>query len=66
VAALAPPAQLMPAVGGAALFSLGFLGALAARAGGAAMLPGAMRVTFWSALAMGVTSAVGTLFGVAA
>jgi VIT1/CCC1 family predicted Fe2+/Mn2+ transporter len=66
VTALAPPAQVIPAVSGATLVALAFLGALAAKAGGAKMLPGALRVTFWSALAMGVTSAVGTLFGTGA
>jgi len=39
------------------------LGVLAARAGGAPMMKSAIRVTFWGALAMGLTAAVGTLFG---
>ena len=39
------------------------LGALPARAGGARILRGAARVLIWGALAMGVTSAVGALFG---
>lgn len=46
--------------------SLGFLfalGVLAARAGGASILTGAWRVTFWGALAMAITSGVGLLFG---
>jgi hypothetical protein len=30
------------------------------------MLTGALRVTFWSALAMAITAAVGRLFGVMA
>ena len=34
-----------------------------ARAGGARVLPGALRVTFWGVLAMGLTTCVGTLFG---
>jgi vacuolar iron transporter family protein len=42
---------------------LACLGALAARAGGARIVPGAIRVTFWGALAMGVTAGVGALFG---
>jgi len=33
--------------------------------GGASVLKGAIRVTFWSALAMAVTAAVGKLFGTA-
>jgi VIT1/CCC1 family predicted Fe2+/Mn2+ transporter len=51
------------AVSGASLLFLALLGALAARAGGAPMWPGALRVTFWGALAMGVTAGVGALFG---
>jgi VIT1/CCC1 family predicted Fe2+/Mn2+ transporter len=42
---------------------LAILGALAARAGGARVTVGAVRVTFWGALAMGVTAGVGALFG---
>ncbi len=48
------------------LTSLGFLavlGVLAARAGGAPLLPSALRVTFWGALAMAVTAGAGALFG---
>lgn len=63
VAALAPEAGLMIAVSGASLLFLAGLGALAARAGGANILPGAIRVTFWGALAMGVTTGVGAVFG---
>lgn len=48
------------------LIFLAFLGAIAARAGGAAMTVGAIRVTFWGALAMALTAGVGRLFGVVA
>mgnify|MGYP006170513559 CR=1 FL=1 len=41
------------------------LGALAARIGGAPMWVGTLRVTFWGALAMGVTAGVGALFHIA-
>ena len=41
----------------------GLLGGLAARAGGAGVIVGALRVTFWGALAMAVTASVGALFG---
>ena len=41
------------------------LGGLAARAGGARVTVGAMRVTLWGALAMGLTAGVGALFGTA-
>jgi VIT1/CCC1 family predicted Fe2+/Mn2+ transporter len=62
VAALVPENHLIVWVAAAGLFALAFLGGLAASAGGARILPGVVRVTFWSALAMAVTSAVGTLF----
>jgi VIT1/CCC1 family predicted Fe2+/Mn2+ transporter len=62
-ALLADEGPLLIAVSGASLLFLALLGALAARAGGAAMGPGALRVTFWGALAMGVTAGVGALFG---
>jgi VIT1/CCC1 family predicted Fe2+/Mn2+ transporter len=39
------------------------LGAIAARAGGASALAGAVRVGFWGALAMALTALVGRLFG---
>jgi VIT1/CCC1 family predicted Fe2+/Mn2+ transporter len=61
-----PEAQLIPVVAGLSLISLSGLGSLAARAGGASMTIGAFRVTFWGTLAMGLTAAVGRLFGVAA
>jgi len=63
VAALAPESVLIPAIALSALASLAFLGGLAAKAGGAKVTPGVIRVVFWSALAMGVSSGVGTLFG---
>jgi VIT1/CCC1 family predicted Fe2+/Mn2+ transporter len=50
-------------VSGTSLLFLALLGALAARAGGAGVTLGAIRVTFWGALAMGITAGVGTLFG---
>jgi len=46
------------------LATLAALGAIAARVGGAPMLPGALRVTAWSALAMLLTSLVGRALGV--
>jgi VIT1/CCC1 family predicted Fe2+/Mn2+ transporter len=66
VVALAPRNALLPAVSGAALLGLAFLGGLAAKTGGAQILPAVARVTFWSALAMSVTAGVGLLFAVAA
>lgn len=66
VTAIAPDASLIPLVAGTSLVFLALLGALAARAGGAGMGVGAMRVTFWGALAMGLTAGVGALFGAVA
>ena len=63
VTAVAPEAQLIPVVGGTSLLFLALLGAMAARAGGAAVAAGAFRVTFWGALAMAATAGVGALFG---
>jgi vacuolar iron transporter family protein len=62
-AAIVPPASLIPLVAGTSLVFLALLGGLAARAGGAPVTVGAMRVTLWGALAMGVTAGVGALFG---
>lgn len=61
--ALGPRPLLLPLVAGSSLVFLAGLGALAARTGGAPMLPAAVRVTFWGALAMGITSLVGKLVG---
>jgi VIT1/CCC1 family predicted Fe2+/Mn2+ transporter len=55
--------DLMLAVTAASLLFLAFLGTLAAYAGGSGLIKGAFRVTFWGALAMGLTAAVGSLFG---
>ena len=65
-AVLAPAAALMPAVIAGSLVFLAVLGVLAARTGGAPAFAGAVRVTFWGALAMAVTAGVGRLFGAAA
>jgi VIT1/CCC1 family predicted Fe2+/Mn2+ transporter len=58
-------ANLIPVVYGTSLLFLALLGGLAARAGGARVAVGAMRVTLWGALAMGLTAGVGALFGTA-
>lgn len=63
---LAPAAGLAWAVSVTALLFLAALGALAAYVGGSGMLKAAVRVTFWGALAMGLTAAVGHFFNVAA
>jgi VIT1/CCC1 family predicted Fe2+/Mn2+ transporter len=64
---LATPASMTaPFVAATSLIFLALLGGMAARAGGAPIGTGALRVTFWGALAMGLTFAVGTLFGTVA
>jgi VIT1/CCC1 family predicted Fe2+/Mn2+ transporter len=65
ISILGPHALLIPLIAVTSLMMLALLGGLAAYAGGAAILPGALRVTFWGALTMGVTAAAGALFGVA-
>lgn len=50
-------------VSASSLVFLALLGGLAARAGGAKILVPVTRVTFWGALAMGLTALVGKLFG---
>jgi VIT1/CCC1 family predicted Fe2+/Mn2+ transporter len=66
VAIITPDAALIPLVSGTSLMFLAALGGLAAHAGGASVRLGAMRVTFWGALAMALTAGVGALFGTAA
>jgi VIT1/CCC1 family predicted Fe2+/Mn2+ transporter len=60
---LAPAQSLIAWVSGTSFFFLALLGAVAARAGGAGVLVGAWRVSFWGALAMAITAGVGALFG---
>jgi VIT1/CCC1 family predicted Fe2+/Mn2+ transporter len=66
VTVIGPEASLVWLVSGTSLFFLALLGGVAAHVGGASIAVGAMRVTFWGALAMAVTTAVGALFGTAA
>jgi VIT1/CCC1 family predicted Fe2+/Mn2+ transporter len=63
VAVLAPQSHVGAAVAGAALFSLAMLGAVSSRLGGAPLWRGALRITFWGALAMILTGAIGSLVG---
>lgn len=65
VVVLAPGEWLLPWLCASTLVFLAALGALAAHAGGAGMAVGAWRVTFWGALALGITWGVGSLFGAA-
>jgi VIT1/CCC1 family predicted Fe2+/Mn2+ transporter len=66
VTTIAPGSVLIPLVAGTSLLFLALLGALAAHAGGASLKLGAIRVTFWGALAMAATAGVGALFGTVA
>jgi VIT1/CCC1 family predicted Fe2+/Mn2+ transporter len=66
VAMWVPVAWTRPALVASALISLGVLGGIAAKTGGAPILPGVARILIWSALAMAVSSGVGLLFGVTA
>ena len=64
VAWVVPGSQLIPVVAVFSLVFLALLGGIAARAGGASIAVGAIRVTFWGALAMALTAGVGRIFGV--
>ena len=61
--ALVSETALIPLVSATSLAFLALLGKLAAHVGGARVTVGAMRVTLWGALAMGLTAGVGALFG---
>jgi VIT1/CCC1 family predicted Fe2+/Mn2+ transporter len=61
--ALVPVQGITVLVAGSSLALLAVLGGLAAGAGGASKLVGAVRISFWGALAMGLTAAIGALLG---
>lgn len=63
VAWLTPGSNLIWLIAASSLVFLALLGAVAARAGGAGMLKGSVRVLFWGAIAMAATALVGRLFG---
>ena len=58
-----PVAWLLPSVSVASLGLLVLLGAIGAKTGGAPILRGTVRVTFWGALAMALTAGIGALLG---
>jgi VIT1/CCC1 family predicted Fe2+/Mn2+ transporter len=60
---VSPAGTLVPVVSAASLGFLALLGAIGARAGGANILRGTVRVTFWGAFAMALTAGIGKLFG---
>jgi VIT1/CCC1 family predicted Fe2+/Mn2+ transporter len=66
VTAITPEANLIYLVSATSLLFLALLGGLAAYAGGAKVANGAIRVTFWGALAMAITTGAGALFGTVA
>ncbi len=63
IAAMVSGPRLVTVVSATSLLFLAALGGLAARVGGAPVMKGAMRVTFWGALAMALTAGIGKLFG---
>jgi vacuolar iron transporter family protein len=63
VTAMVTEAHLIYLVSGFSLLFLALLGGVAARVGGASVTVGAIRVTFWGALAMAITAGVGAMFG---
>jgi vacuolar iron transporter family protein len=60
---VAPTSYLVPVVSAGALLFLCLLGAIGAKAGGACLLRPTLRVAFWGAFAMGLTAAIGAVFG---
>ena len=60
---VSPRSALVPVVSVASLLFLGLLGAIGARTGGADVVRATARVTFWGALAMAITAAIGAIFG---
>jgi VIT1/CCC1 family predicted Fe2+/Mn2+ transporter len=60
---IVPLSQLAIWIVASTLVLLAILGALAARMGGAALVRGTVRVTFWGAVAMAASALVGHLFG---
>ena len=65
IALLASPQGLrIPAIAGLSLVSLGLLGALGARLGGASMARAAVRVCLGGGLAMAVTAGIGKILGI--
>ena len=63
VTALLAGSMMIPVVAVSSLVFLALLGGVAARAGGASVLTGSLRVLFWGAMAMGATALVGKIFG---
>jgi VIT1/CCC1 family predicted Fe2+/Mn2+ transporter len=60
---ISPVSLLRPAVAVGSLLFLALLGMIGAKAGGAGILRPTIRVMFWGALAMALTTGIGALFG---
>jgi VIT1/CCC1 family predicted Fe2+/Mn2+ transporter len=60
---LVPRNVLVPGIIVTTVLLLALLGGIGAHLGGAPILKGVLRVTFWGALAMAITAGVGALFG---
>jgi vacuolar iron transporter family protein len=60
---ISPSRLLLPVVAVGSLLFLALLGMIGAKAGGAGVLRPTIRVTFWGALAMALTTGIGALFG---
>ena len=60
---ISPAALLLPVVAVGSLLFLALLGMIGAKAGGAGILRPTIRVMFWGALAMALTTGIGALFG---
>lgn len=63
VVVLTPSSYVLYAVAISTVVFLAVLGAMGAKAGGANIMRGTVRVTFWGVVAMAITAAVGTMFG---
>ena len=60
---LSPRSSIIWIVAACAILFLGLLGALGAVAGGSNIGKAVFRVTFWGAIALGITAGIGKLFG---
>jgi len=63
IATIAPAGTQPEWVAGVSIICLALLGAAGAKTGGANVVKGAIRVTFWGTVAMAVTAGIGALFG---
>ena len=64
IAILSPPRLIVAMIIISTLVALVILGAIGAKTGGARVLKPTVRVLFWGALSLGLTTLVGVLFGV--